>query len=267
MPLMDEFRKEREAIKHASFPEKVKYFFDYYKWHTVAIVATAVLAFTLVRDIVTQKDAVFFAVMLNSTYLDEEATESFRLDYAEYAGIDMEEYDVLLDGTLYFNTTPATNAVENIAANFNELTMSASQRLLAYTASGELDVIMGGSVIFPDHANDEMFYDLREIMSAEQLAKYEPYFYYVDQAHLDAIAEAEEKLLMNETLDPSLLEYPDPTKPEEMEEPIPIGLFVTDCTKLSDAYLFTGDYVAMGIMVNSPHVENSLKFIDYLFEE
>lgn len=263
MPVMDEFKEEREALKNASFQEKLKYFWDYYKWHTVAIVASVIFVVTLVHDIVSQKDDAFFAVMLNSVTFDEETTEAFRLNYAEYAGIDVNEYDVLMDSTLFFNTTGSNNMV----ANFNELTMSASQRLLAYTAAGELDVIMGGSDIFPDHANDEMFYDLREIMTEEQVAKYEPYFYYVDQAHLDAIAEAELQLSINETLDESLLTYPDPTKPEDMEDPIPVGLFVTDSANLSETYTFTGDYTALGIMVNAPHVDNALKYIDYLFEE
>ncbi len=38
MPLMDEFREEREQIKKAPFPQKVQYFKDYYLLPTIFIV-------------------------------------------------------------------------------------------------------------------------------------------------------------------------------------------------------------------------------------
>ena len=35
MPVMDEFREEREAIKNAGWDYKLKYFWDYYKWFVI----------------------------------------------------------------------------------------------------------------------------------------------------------------------------------------------------------------------------------------
>lgn len=61
-------------------------------------------------------------------------------------------------------------------------------------------------------------------------------------------------------------ELPDPTKPEEMKEPVPVGIFVTDCKKITDNYYFNGDYTVLGIMANAPSLDNALKFIDFLFE-
>lgn len=251
MPVMDEFREEREAIKNASFPEKLKYFWSYYKWHTICTILGVTLLVILVRDILIQKDDAFFCALLNAAVPDQEQTEIFHNDFVEYAGIDVKEFDVRFDSTLTFNQGVGT-----------EFAMSASQRLLVYTAAGELDVIVGNSEIFPEEANQGMFFDLREILTEEQLAKYEPYFYYVDQALID-----EWDLISQEGS--ITAEYPlppDPTKPEEMEQPIPVALFVTDCEKLTDVYYFPGDYVAVGVMVNAPNPENGVKFIDYLFE-
>ena len=250
MPVMDEFREEREKIKNGSFKDKLNYFWCYYKFHTLVTICAVVLLVMLIHDVLTQKETAFFAAMLNSVSLGEDTTESFREDFAEYTEIDLDKYEVLFDNTINLDDSAA-----------GELATGSSQRLLVYTSAGEIDVIVGGEDIFPDQAKQGMFYDLREILTEEQIARYEPYFYYVDQAYLD---------LMNsdETYDLNFVapEPPDPAKPEEMENPIPVGIFVTDCDRLTDVYYFSGDYAAVGVMINSSHVETSLQFIDYLFE-
>ena len=103
---------------------------------------------------------------------------------------------------------------------------------------------------------------MREFLNAEQIAKYEPYFYYVDQAIIDEWDE----IAANGDPDATYPDMPDPFLPEEMEQPIPVGLLVTDRDILTDTYYFRGDYVAVGVMINAPNLENAIKFIDYIFE-
>lgn len=251
MPLMDEFKEERDAIKNADFKTKAKYYLYYYKLHIIAVACALILVITLVHDILTHKDNALFAVMLNSAVLVEDDAEAFVQNYTEYAGIDTDEYIIQIDSSINFDQT----ALE-------ELAMSASQRLMVYTATGELDVIVGGSDIFPAQAGQGMFHNLQDILTEEQLAQYEPYFYYVDQAIID---EWDEIALEG---DPNAVypDMPDPFKPEEMETPIPVGLVVTDCDTLTGTYYFRGDYSAIGVLVNAPNLENAVKFIDYIFE-
>lgn len=252
MPVMDEFREEREAVKNGSFKDKAKYFWCYYKWHTFIGLVVIFFVVLLIRDVTSQKDNAFFAVLLNCYETDThiEDISSCESGFVEYAGIDTDTYDVIFDTTIHLSED-----------SMDEMSVTSSQRMMVYTAAAELDVIVGSSDIFPEYANSEMLCDLREILSEEQLTRYAPYLYYVDWAVVEAIDEAEYNLEDYETPD-----YPDPTRPEEMEDPVPVGLFVTDCEKLTDSYLFGGDYSALGVMVNSPNLENSLKFIDYLFE-
>ena len=47
MPLMDEFKEERASIKNAPFKKKLRYFWDYYKWHVIITVAAVVIAAVL----------------------------------------------------------------------------------------------------------------------------------------------------------------------------------------------------------------------------
>jgi len=252
MPVMDEFKEERDKIKNASFSEKLRYFWTYYKIHTIGALVALIFIVVLIHDITTQKENLFFAAILNCAELDTERTDSFAAEYAEFAEIDTSSGEILFDSSMTLEETPTS-----------ELGVAASQRMLVYTSSGELDVIVGGSDVFNDYANTDIFADLSEILSPEQLAKYEPYFYYVDMADIRDMQNSEE-IYSVDYVPPT---PKDPRKPEEMREPIPVGLFVTDCEKLSETYYFTGqDYTAVGVMLNTAHLENALKFIDYLFE-
>ncbi len=261
MPVMDEFKESRQALKKKSFKEKIQYFWYYYKTQTLVTLFLVVLATATIIDIVNQKDNAFFALLLNSSVIDEEKADSLAQDYMAYAEIDTDKYNVALDTSINFTAT-----AEDILTGMGAMNASASERLLVYTASGETDVIMASSPIFLNQAFQGMFHDLRDILSEEQIAKYEPYFYYIDQVYVDALTEAQNSLSYGEQLDESLAVTPDPTKPEEMEQPIPVGLFTTDCSTLTDAYWFGEGSSVMGVMVNAPHLEDSLEFIDYLFE-
>jgi len=252
MPLMDEFREERERIKNADLKTKLNYFWEYYKLHTIAVISCVAFLSLLIYSMVTSKDYAFFAAMVNSVAVSEEDIAAFKENYVNYAEIDLKEYEVQIDSSLISTDNPKS-----------QLEMNASQKLMAYTSVGQVDVIVSGEDAFPYHASQGNFYDLREILTPEQLAKYEPYFYYVDQVVLDARNE------MPTTGDftTAYPDMPDPRKPEEMEQPIPVALFVTDRTALTETYFFEGDYVAVGVVANSSHLENAIKFIDFLFEQ
>lgn len=251
MPLMDEFKEEREALKNADFKTKWNYFWDYYKLHTIIGSAILIFIVTMAYSILTTKDYAFYAAMVNSTAVVTEDITTFKEDYMTYAQIDPDEYEVQMDYSLMYKKNPKS-----------ELEKNASEKLLIYTSAGQIDAMVCGADSFPHQAAQGNFYDLREILTEEQLEKYEPYFCYVDQAILDARNEVPISGELNEV-------YPeagDPRKPEEMENPIPVGLLVTDCTKLTDTYYFEGDYIAVGVVANTTHLENALKFIEFLFE-
>ena len=248
MPLMDEFREERENVKKKSFLERIKYFWYYYKWYVIACVAIVVVAINIIYAIVSQKETVFYAAFLNSQNISGDS--QFQKGFEDYINLDRDKCVVYFDTSIIIN--------ENVT---KEASFAATQKLLVYTASSELDVIIGGSDIFSDYAYGEMFIDLREVLTEEQIKKYESNFYYIDKAVIDALDEAYTTAQTD-----TIPEFADPLKPEEMKEPIPVGIFVTDCSKLTDNYRFMGDYVVLGVIGNPVRLENTLEFIEYLFE-
>lgn len=257
MAVMDEFKEERAALKNGTFKEKLSYFWDYYKWYVIGTICVVAFVGSFVHQIVTKKETAFYAVMLNaSTMAPLEADDPYALEYAEYAGIDSDEYDIFFDTSF--------RIIEN---SLDENTYSSVQKLAVYTAASDLDVMITDTDSFQKYANSYTFYDLRDFLSAEQIAKYEPYFYYVDQKIVDEIE------LANSKLDDSYVPvYGDPTKPEEMSTPIPVGIYLDDNAKLRENYYFraeegAAEHVVMGVYCNTTRADNVNKFLDFVFQK
>lgn len=246
MPVMDEFREERESIRQGTLKQKYQYFKDYYRTPLIIFLLAALFVGILVYKFVTSKDSAFYAVLLNcSPYQDNEWLQE---EYVDYAGIDLNEYTVTFDTGVYFKCNST-----------DEDSYITIQKLDTYTGAGQLDVMLGAGDEFAYFANSVLFMDLRTVLSEEQLQKYEPYFYYIDASVLDIPA--------TETLDYRSL--PDPGKPEEMENPIPVAVYVESSEKLNRAYYFKNaeDGIAVGIYANTSHPENALALIDYILSD
>ena len=252
MPVMDEFREERDRIKNGSFKDKAKYFFSYYTVHVVVGFLAVILLAVLIKDMTSQKEYALNAIMLNSIQEMENSAELMSEDCASYAQIDTDKNVVNFDYSIAIVDNPTS-----------EYEMYGAQKLLVYTSAGDVDVLMGGADIFTDYANGELFSDLRDILTDEQISKYKDHFYYVDGAYVAEI-NSEDNIYDASYVAP---EAPDPTKPEDMEDPIPIGVFVTDCEKLTDNIIFYDEsFVALGIPASAKHPETAVKLIEYLFE-
>lgn len=224
-----------ESLKNADFKAKLGYFWDYYKVHTFVAIGLIIFLVTMISGNLSKKDTVFYAAMAYCSEISEEAVSAFEENYIEYAGIDLNKHEIQL--------------------------VSNPNQLMLFMATAQVDVIVSGPEYFSEEAGLNTFYDLRDIMTEEQLAKYEPYFYYADQVVLDA----RKNLPESDDIENAYPEMPDPRKPEEMEQPVPVGLFVTDCTAITETYNFGSEDIAIGVVGNAPHIENALKYIDYLF--
>lgn len=249
MPVMDEFREEREALKNGTPKQKLSYFWLYYKWYVIGGVAAIFLLVTLIHDIVTQKEDAFLGVFVNAW--PQEGSEEYLQEFAENAGINAEKYSVSADSSLYYNE-----------GTMDETSMAAIQKLAVYVAAGEIDVMVSDPDTTRRYANGETFADLREVLSEEQLEKYEPYFYYIDMKVVADVEEHFDEHIMEEDYVPV---YPDPTKPEEMEQPVPVGVYISDCQEFLDRYIFSDETVILGIIINSQHQDNAIAFLEYVF--
>lgn len=248
MPVMDEFKEERAALKNGTPKEKLAYFWDYYKWYVIVGVIAVVFVVSLIHQIVTRKDTGFYALMLNASAYNYMDSSENTADFAEYAGIDTKEYDIQYDTTVQIGTETGDDYNSN-------------QKLMVYIAAAELDVMVSDAGSLAQYAYLGDFYDLRDFLSAEQLEKYADSFYYIDGAVKEEIQAASE----NNDLDYQPV-YGDPHHPGDMADPIPTGLFLgEDCSLLKD-YYFRGEDPAVSVLINTTRPEMASEFIDFLMQ-
>lgn len=250
MPVMDEFREEREAIKNASPKEKWDYFWDYYKWHVIVGAIVICLSVIFIRDIVNKKDWIFYGAFINA-YAKEEASEAMLNEFVTLADLDTENYSVMFD-TSYSITVGV----------YDEITNSSAQKLLVNMTAAELDFVVADETTFGQYATIDTFMDVRTLFTAEELEKYQDYFYYVDMAEVEKINEGN----LSAAYDSYKGVPYDHTKPEDMELPVPVAIYIDSSEKLNNAYMFKEESVVLGIPLNTQHLETTLMFIDYLFE-
>ncbi len=250
MPVMDEFREEREALKNASFKEKWDYFREYYKWHVIGGAIIIILLVIFIRDVVNKKDWIFYGAMINSAAVEEQS-DIFLNDFVELAQLDTENYAVMFDTSYSIKK-----------GSYDEISGAAAQKLLVNLTAADLDFVISDATTFEQYATIDTFMDVRTLFTAEELEKYEPYFYYVDMAEVDRITEGN---LSADYDSYKGVEY-DHTKPENMERPVPVALYINSSEKLSKAYLFKEEAVVLGVPLNTKHLETTLMFIDYLFK-
>ena len=218
------------------------------------IVGVLILIFagSFLYQLITRKERAIFAALVNAYELEPAA--AYPETFAEYAGIDLEEYDVFFDSSMYLDSS-------NLAA-VDENTMATTQKLMVYIAAREIDILVASESTINSYAYNETFHDLRTILSAEQIKKYEPYFYYMDQEVADARNEAD---VTGEDY-VSVPDYPSPRNPEAMENPIPVGIYLDAAEGLLENYYFSDDAVILSVPANTPHSENAVKFIDFIFQ-
>ena len=282
MALSDEdIKKSRqEALKNAGFKGKIAYFWEYYKIHLLVGIFCAIFFGALIHDIVTNKDYGFYAIMVNCYQTVEE--EDVESEFGTLADIDTNTYQVLIDLTTSLNLN-----------TFDQYTIANSEKIMAITASGDLDIITSDADTFNYFARSSMFYDLRDIMTEEELSRYEGHIYYIDQAVIDAVNDGtyESEYASSNTSDESTdgmstimesgdelslstyteSEYISPEDfvapdPSEMENPIPVGIICTDAPYINELGLYQNRVPVVGVVASSKRVDLAIEFIDYLWD-
>lgn len=241
MPLMDEFKEEREEIKKRSFKEKASYFWDYYKWHVIGIVAALILIGSLAYNYLTNKDTAYYSAFLNMN--ETWYSEDFLKGFEEISGVDTKKEKIYFDSNLHLDLTAMDQA-----------TFVTTQKLLVYISSQELDSMLGDLGAMNRYGYNDVLMDLRDFLTPEEIEKYQSRFFYVDRTLIEKMKDE----LNDEP------EYPaDPTDPTSMTDPVPVGIYLNDCEKLSKYYVYSKEQ-CFAVLENSIHPELNRLFFEYL---
>jgi hypothetical protein len=249
MAVMDEFKEEREALKHGTWKQRISYYWLYYKWYVIVAAAILVFIVSFVHNILTRKEDAFAAAFVNAWA--QEGAEDYLQNFAKESGIDLNEYQINMDSNLYITQ-----------GSLDQATMVTTQKVMVYIASNSLDVLAADETTFQSYAYSEALADLRTLLTPAQVERYQPYFYYIDAKVLEKKQAMEEQDGSSEGLI-----YPDPTKPELMQNPVPIAVLINNSPSLQQAFTFSENDVPMGILLNSPRQQTALDFMDYVMKD
>ncbi len=268
--VIEEIREQQKKAFATMTPkEKLAYFWDYYKVHTIAAIAVIAFVIAFISSYRSNKPIAFYAVMLNAdSYGDNAAfANTWSEGFMEYAGIDPKAYQVNIDTSVTIS-----------ADGGNQYEVANRQKMMAMMHAGDIHAIVADTETFEGYARLDYFYDLSSTFSEEELAPYADLLYYTDGAAFDAETgdtleemEAAQEAIYNMTIDHS--------DPSSMEKPVAVGIRIPQTgNRLGDAgyydYIFENDYTFQGypseVMIGIPlSVENpklTLQFLDYLFE-
>ena len=247
MTILEYIKKETKNIKDKPKEERWQYFLDYYKWHAVAILVAIALLIQGIVSVTTRKDIVFSGILLNCVISVDD--DDFLQGFYEHAQIDAKHQQA----AFYTDIILTENNKKNDINSF--------QRIMAGIATKDTDFIVGQPENFQVCAynTSRIFADLRNFLDADTLAKLSDRLYYVDGAVLQKL-----DVPVGELQDPNII-IPSPTKPEVMEDPIPVGIDISDRKNFQEAYYFSNTTLYLGVVTNTPRTEMTKQFIAYLF--
>lgn len=267
--VIEEIREQQKKAFATMTPkEKLAYFWDYYKIHTIAVIAVIAFVVAFVNSYRSSKPTAFYAVLLNAdTYGDNAAAaSSWNEGFMEYAGIDPEAYQVNID-----------TSVSLSAGGGDQYEVASRQKMMAMMHAGDIHAIVADTETFEGYARLEYFYDLKSTFSEEALAPYADLLYYTDGAAFDDETgdTLEEMEAAQEAVYSMVIDHSDPSS---MEKPVAVGIRIPQTgNKLGDSgyynYISERDYtfqgypseVVIGIPLSVEDPKLTLQFLDYLF--
>ena len=231
------FRSEFAKIKNESLKVKLDYIFSYY-W--IPMLIALLLIFTLIPEIIylaTQKETVLSGHCIDAVF-ELEDSEQFIKDVSSKLGIDESKEEFALTTSLLI-----TEDLEGVIATH--------QLISAQITSRSLDFLSGDPKVLLQYAYDACFYDLRTVLSAEQSAALSPYFLYIDETFERVVEPGAQPA-----------DFPDPTKPEEMEKPVPFAVQIPESSDFDRVYFGdTDELSAIAIIRNAPNTTAAIEFL------
>jgi hypothetical protein len=257
MNINEEKRHQWQALKGMGFKAHLEYFWDYYKIHTFVAIFAVVMLVMLVRDISSNKPYALNAMFINAASFI--GSDTLEAEFAEAQGINTDEEEV------YIDTTTSLSA-DGAGGQMDYTTM---ERIYAMIAARELDVFAADPQLFEKYTQSEMFIDLREVYSEDELAAFGDKVYYMDYTEvLKAKEEAAKALESGEMVaeeEEGNYEFVR-RNPSEMDQPVPVGIILADNQKLTDNECYIGVTPIAGIVASTDHPEISKAFIDFLLK-
>lgn len=265
MALKKEIKIQRKKdLKGKCIRSYLSYLWDFYKTliFILLVLFTAGIAFFF--NLHTQKDTALGIVFLNPVKNEDALWERIKTDIGVTLELNEEKENVLIQEAHY--QYPGGISTQYDAAS----QVSIRNKL----ENGSMDILTADAYIFNAFLyGSTAFYDLRDVLSEDQLARYKDILFYVDMEKIKAFQkkiQSNPRSVQSDSPDAESIikeEKEDnwvKPDPEEMEEPVPVGIIVTDSSYLRQNGLY-GEYVCvMGLCSSSRHTDLFCRYVDFL---
>lgn len=143
-----------------SWKDKLEYFWMYYKLPVLVTLGVCFFVGYFVHAKLTEKESAFEALLfdIHTNAQEEELSEEF----AGYAGIDTDEYEVVISTSLLLSD-----------ANSGNYTMASLAKLYTQVGTESLDACMMLESDFENYAEADCFADLRDIFTEQELEQFD----------------------------------------------------------------------------------------------
>ena len=129
----EERAARRAAFGSLSFPERVEYIFDYYKFHILLGVLALALLVSGVRSLLTRKETLLYVGCCNVA-LGDSLLEELTEGYLRFTGEDINKNEVYVFAGLYLSDDPAP---EN-----HEYSYASRLKLMASVNAKQMDLVL-----------------------------------------------------------------------------------------------------------------------------
>ena len=165
-------KKKEEGLKFNSFKERIEYYWDYYKWTVGVAVALVFIAFMLVRSVIIEmKPPIIYIAMMNA-HMDSPGDATFGDDYGNQRGLDPKSGSIKMDTDFIHPMT-----IDDAALN-NDTIIASMQRFTAAVTTSNIDIAITNPWVLKDYMENEIFYNLEEIYTEEELKQLEDLLWY-----------------------------------------------------------------------------------------
>lgn len=214
-------RGEWKKMCQKPLKQRLAYFWDYYKWYAiVAAVLLAAVAVYVGGLLSEAEDSVYGLMLNNCNILNQQRNEQLAQDMASEFRQELGRSEKELELTL--DVSHSYDPDNGYYGNYDTL-----QLILNYSMGGMLDFVVADEASMLDLAYAGYFRNLKDLFSEKELEQYSGQLLYVDMAVI---------LKENESMEAGGSDYPDPRKPEDMEEPVPVFVDVSASDKIGRLY-------------------------------
>lgn len=245
MPWQDS-RKNMQKMLKTKDPQKITaYIWDCYKWHILGLLVLALIAGILIHGSVSEKDHVLQGFFLNAL-AEEEAVTQLEQNFLEAYPIETEKEDIDFDGSRYYiPELDKTSSYENL------------QLVSVQMIAGDVDFAVADWDLLTQMAYSDLLCELESVLTPEQMERLCPYFLYYDKAIYRQMKASDNQTTAD-------LSFPDPSKPEEMEEPVAVMVDLSGSEELAALYPNAKARYAFGFAVNAENPENAQNLLSFL---